>query len=66
MSAPGRQARLIALVMLAGLLFSPPLVIIVDRPPAEGLSWLPLYLFAVWTIVIALAAWLLEHRHKGR
>lgn len=66
MTAPNRQARLIALVMLAALLFSPPLVVIVDRPPSTGLSWLPLYLFTVWTVVIGLAAWLLEHRHKER
>ncbi|MBA2778904.1 hypothetical protein [Billgrantia kenyensis] len=58
------QARLVALIGLAILLFSPPLVLIFDRPPSAGLSWLPLYLFVAWTLVIALAAWLMEHRQE--
>lgn len=66
MNTPNQHARLIALVILATLLFSPPLVVIFDRPPSAGLSWLPLYLFVVWTVVIGLAAWLVEHRHKER
>jgi hypothetical protein len=58
------QARLVALIGLAVLLFSPPLVLIFDRPPSAGLSWLPFYLFVAWTLVIALAAWLMEHRQE--
>jgi hypothetical protein len=61
-NAPRRHARLIALIVLATLLFSPPLVLIFDRPPAAGPSWLPLYLFVAWALVIGLAAWLLEHQ----
>jgi hypothetical protein len=58
------QARLVALIGLAVLLFSPPLVLIFDRPPSAGLSWLPFYLFVAWILVIALAAWLMEHRQE--
>ncbi|MCE8014891.1 hypothetical protein HOP62_02230 [Halomonas sp. MCCC 1A17488] len=64
MNASGPQARLAGLIGLAALLFSPPLVLIFDRPPAAGLSWLPLYLFVAWLLVIALAAWLMEHRQE--
>ncbi len=58
------HARLIALICLAVLFFSPPLVLIFDRPAERGLSWLPLYLFAIWLMVIGLAAWLMEHRQE--
>ncbi|RDB42030.1 hypothetical protein DU490_15165 [Halomonas sp. DQ26W] len=58
------HARLIALICLAVLMFSPPLVLIFNRPAERGLSWLPLYLFLVWLIVIGLAAWLMEHRQE--
>lgn len=61
-SAP--HARLVALIGLAALLFSPPLVLIFDRPSSTGPSWLPLYLFVAWVLVIALAAWLMEHRQE--
>ncbi|MDI5936387.1 hypothetical protein [Halomonas kalidii] len=64
MTTPRLKERLIALIVLATLLFSPPLLLVVDRPPAAGLSWLPLYLFLVWGAVIALAAWLMERRHE--
>ncbi|MGQ4880081.1 hypothetical protein ACOJCM_16055 [Billgrantia sp. LNSP4103-1] len=62
MNASRVRARLVALIGLTALLFSPPLVVIFDRPPEAGLSWLPLYLFAVWLLVIGLAAWLMERR----
>ncbi|MGJ7456239.1 hypothetical protein ACR80S_10775 [Halomonas sp. MA07-2] len=61
MNTPRLGERLVALVLLATLLFTPPLVLVFDRP-AGGPSWLPLYLFGVWGVVIALAAWLLEQR----
>jgi hypothetical protein len=64
MNAPRRAERLVALIVLAALLFSPPLLLVVDRPPEAGLSPLPLYLFLAWSTVIALAAWLMERRHE--
>ncbi|PMR69814.1 hypothetical protein [Halomonas heilongjiangensis] len=64
MTTPRLKERLIALIVLAALLFSPPLLLVVDRPPAAGLSWLPLYLFLAWGAVIALTAWLMERRHE--
>lgn len=54
------RARLVALVCLAALLFSPPLVVVFDRSSTGSVSWLSLYLFAAWTSTIALAAWLME------
>ncbi|MBF8221765.1 MULTISPECIES: hypothetical protein [Halomonadaceae] len=57
---PRHQERLLALLLLALALFSPPLVIIADRSLPSGLSALPLYLLLVWALVIGLAAWLLE------
>lgn len=54
------QARLLALTLLACLLFLPPLLLLFDRPSNNGLSWLPVYLFSVWLAIILLAAWLLE------
>lgn len=54
--------RLMALVAIALLLFSPPLIIVVDRLPTFSVGWLPLYLFIVWAVVIALTAWLMERR----
>ncbi|WP_299310586.1 hypothetical protein [uncultured Halomonas sp.] len=61
MNTPRLGERLTALVLLATLLFTPPLVLLFDRPEG-GPSWLPLYLFVAWGVVIGLAAWLLEHR----
>ncbi|MCC5882582.1 MAG: hypothetical protein JJU25_08105 [Halomonas sp.] len=63
MNAAPSRAKLMALIGLALLLFSPPLVLIFDRPES-GLSWLPLYLFVVWLLVIGLTAWLMEHRRE--
>jgi hypothetical protein len=60
MKKPVNQARLIGLTLLAGLLFTPPLLLLFDRPSPSGLSWLPIYVFTVWLTVIGLAAWLLE------
>ena len=65
MMPPSRlKERLIALIMVAAVLFLPPLVMVVDRPAEAGLSWLPLYIFVTWALVIALSAWLLE-QHSG-
>ncbi len=57
-------ARLAALTLLAGLLFTPPLLTLFDRPLPGGLSGLSWYLFAAWGGVIVLAAWLLEQPHE--
>nr|WP_043512376.1 hypothetical protein [Halomonas sp. BC04] len=62
MSPSRLKERLIALIVVATVLFLPPLVMVVDRPPEDGPSWLPLYIFVTWTLVIILAAWLLEQR----
>lgn len=54
-----RQERLIALIILALLLFCPPALLIMDRLPSP-LGWLPLYLFVVWGALIGMTAWLVE------
>ncbi|SDK59646.1 hypothetical protein [Billgrantia gudaonensis] len=65
MTEPRRRARLVALTALAALLFSPPLVLVFDvTPSGDGPSWLPLYLFLAWALVIGLAAWLMEQREE--
>ncbi|GGY07020.1 hypothetical protein GCM10007160_38120 [Litchfieldella qijiaojingensis] len=66
MKTPRLGERLVALIVLAVLLFSPPLILPFDRATNGGLSWLPLYLFLAWGVVIALAAWLMEHRHDDQ
>lgn len=60
MMPPRRVERLVALVILAALLFTPPLILLADRSIDGGLSWLAAYLFVAWAGVIGLAAWLLE------
>ncbi|KAA0014531.1 hypothetical protein F0A17_02470 [Billgrantia pellis] len=60
MSGDTARARLVALVALAALLFSPPLVVIFDRGPDRAISWLPFYLFVAWLLTIVLTAWLVE------
>jgi putative effector of murein hydrolase LrgA (UPF0299 family) len=57
-----KAERLVALLAVAIFLFSPPLIIIVDRFSSSSVSWLPLYLFAAWGVVIGLTAWLMEQR----
>ncbi|MFP4138670.1 MAG: hypothetical protein ACLFSR_09940 [Halomonas sp.] len=64
LSAPRRRERLLALIVLAVFLFTPPLVLVPDR--AGQVSWLPLYLFLAWGLVIGLAAWLLEGPADGQ
>ncbi|MDR5866026.1 hypothetical protein [Halomonas koreensis] len=56
MISPRRKERLIALIVLATALFTPPLLLVAER---AGLA-LPLYVFLAWAAVIALAAWLAE------
>lgn len=53
-----QHARLIALILLAVLLFCPPLLVIIDGLP--GMASLALYLFGAWALVIGLGAWLME------
>ncbi|GGO86686.1 hypothetical protein GCM10011348_38080 [Marinobacterium nitratireducens] len=60
MPPPKLPGRLTALALLGTLLFTPPLIGLFDHPGANGLSWLPLYLFAVWGLLILAAALLLE------
>ncbi|WP_020680662.1 hypothetical protein [Marinobacterium rhizophilum] len=57
---PSQTPRLIAVTLLAALLFTPPLLGLFDRPLDNGLSSLSLYLFAAWGLVILLAALILE------
>ncbi|MYL24404.1 hypothetical protein [Vreelandella massiliensis] len=56
------HARLIALILLALLLFCPPLLVVVNHLP--GTASLALYLFGAWALVIGLAAWLMERPAK--
>ncbi|WP_136254340.1 hypothetical protein [Onishia niordana] len=57
-----RVQRLLALVILAALLFTPPLILLADQSVDGSFSWLAAYLFVSWAFVIGLAAWLLERR----
>lgn len=57
-----RRRYLLAILILALLLFNAPLVIVVDRLAEGGL--LPGYLFVAWMLVIALAAAALHWRAK--
>lgn len=63
MNTPRPKERLVALIVLAALLFSPPLLLVADRSPLAP-GWLVAYLFLAWGAVIALMAWLMEHRHE--
>jgi hypothetical protein len=60
--------RLTALIVIAVVVFSPPLLLVVDRIPSATGVWLVVYLFSAWAGVIGLAAWLMETRetpHKA-
>lgn len=63
MNTPRLKERLVALIVLATLLFCPPLLLIADRGPTSP-GWLVVYLFLAWGAVIALMAWLMERRHE--
>ncbi|WP_151703494.1 hypothetical protein [Nitrincola alkalilacustris] len=57
-------SRLIPLTLLGVLFFTPPILLIFDTPASNGLSWLPLYLFAAWLILILLTALVVERSHE--
>lgn len=59
MKAP-RQGRLVALTLFALVLFSPPLLLLFDRPTDSGFSSLALVLYGCWAGLILLAAIVLE------
>lgn len=59
MKAP-LQSRLVALTLLALALFSPPLLLLFDRPAGWGFSSLPLIIYLIWALLIVLAALTLE------
>ncbi|MBA4501744.1 hypothetical protein H1S06_05135 [Marinobacterium sp. 3-1745] len=54
------SGRLIALTVLALVLFSPPLLLLFDRPAAWNFSTLPVVIYLVWAALIMLAALILE------
>jgi hypothetical protein len=58
------SGRLVALTLLGTLLFTPPLIGLFDHDSDSGLSWLPLYLFGAWALIILAAALLLERRDE--
>lgn len=60
-SNPRYRERLLVLVILALVLFCPPVLLIIDRLPTSGIGWLAGYLFGAWAVIIGLAAWLMEH-----
>jgi len=60
MKAP-EQSRLLALSLLGLLLFSPPLLLLFDRPGIEGFSTLSGFIFLIWALLILAAALILEH-----
>lgn len=69
MKKPGTESRtterLMAVVVMALLLFCPPVIIVIDRLPSLNIGWLPVYLFFAWGVIIGLTAWLMEH-HADR
>ena len=61
MHSPLLNQRLVALFALALLLFNFPLLALWDRHvQVAGLPLFPLALFAVWALLIAALAWLME------
>lgn len=54
------QSRLFALTLLALALFSPPLLLLFDQPGPWGFSVLAPVIFAIWGVLILLAALILE------
>lgn len=64
MQAQGRRRELlIALFVLAVLLLTPPLLIVFNQATRLlGVPMLYLYLFVVWTVLIALVALAVERR----
>ncbi|MCB4824980.1 hypothetical protein [Roseicella aerolata] len=66
--APGDADRLVALCLLAAVLFSPWLLRIFGGEAGEGPGWPPLYLylFGAWAAVILLVALHTERRGGNR
>ncbi|WP_133256751.1 hypothetical protein [Nitrincola tibetensis] len=54
------SSRMIAIVLLCGLLFSPPIIFLFDTPSNLGLSRLTIWIFAAWLGIITIAAYFLE------
>jgi hypothetical protein len=67
MQAPSRTRELlVALFLLGVLLLAPPLLIIFNKATRIlGVPTLYLYLFAVWTVLIALVALAVERRRAS-
>jgi hypothetical protein len=67
MQAPSRTRELlVALFLLGALLLAPPLLIIFNKATRVlGIPTLYLYLFVVWTTLIALVAGIVESRDWG-
>lgn len=58
--------RLTALAVLGGLLFTPPLLWLVDHPGRLlGIPVLFLWLFGVWALLILLMALVVERQHPA-
>ncbi|KGK42702.1 hypothetical protein LH51_05255 [Nitrincola sp. A-D6] len=53
-------SRLVSLTLLGVLFFTPPLLLLFDIPAENGLSWLPVWLFSGWLVLIMLTAWVME------
>jgi hypothetical protein len=66
MQAPSRSRELlVALFLLGALLLAPPLLIIFNKATRVlGIPTLYLYLFVVWTTLIALVAVIVEPRDR--
>lgn len=65
---PRRPQRMIAIALLAAVLFNQPLLRVFDRGPATTLVGVPiiyLYLFAAWALVIVLMISVVERREKS-
>jgi hypothetical protein len=61
------QQRLVALFVLGLLLFNYPLIALWDhRATVWGLPLFPAALFALWALLIAALAWLMEQRELAR
>jgi hypothetical protein len=53
-------SRLVSLTLLGLLFFTPPLLLLFDTPAQNGLSWLAVWLFSGWLVLIMLTAWVME------
>ncbi|KEA62699.1 hypothetical protein ADIMK_3171 [Marinobacterium lacunae] len=58
------QSRLLALSLLGLLLFSPPLLLLFDRPGSHGFSLLAAIIFVIWALLILAAALILERSNE--